>query len=134
MKNLVIFGDSWSWGQNDVDPSETGRIKDRYSALVARHYNSNVIDFSLPGIYNRRMSYLLMDVTMRNKLDPNTDFVIFILTAWTRVNNISVPGEDTPEWLKRKNLDLREIAYAQIVDYNFIRSKKISICNWLELE
>ncbi len=149
MKNLIIFGDSWSWGFREtneviellkpgkhthgmnIDNGTAYRIEDRYSKLVAKQYNSDVIDFSKSGISNREMSYLLMDAIVENKLNPKTDFVVVILTTWARIFRFQIfshtisdkhpwVAPDSSEWFEKKNLDLKEVAYAQFVDYNFI--------------
>tara|TARA_B110000495_G_C22805602_1_gene470410 strand:- start:34 stop:756 length:723 start_codon:yes stop_codon:yes gene_type:complete len=127
MKNLIIFGDSWSYGFREtnelvellkqgkhtlgmsIKKGTAYRIEDRYSKLVAKQYGSDIIDFSRPGLSNREMSYLLMDAIIKNKLNPKTDFVIVILTTWARIfpfmkklvnyDNMSTEKIADPDWV-----------------------------------
>ena len=173
MKNLVVFGDSWSWGWREIDEviellkqekrldkvsldnGTAYKIEDRYSILIAKHYGSDVIDFSSPGLSNRQMTYLLMDSILTNNLNSKTDFVIVMFTTWIR-NSFWYHQFDKPEWgnyVYKYNYNnelpikissyqnytpisygkhhdedehelsaeyLKESAYAQFVDYNFI--------------
>lgn len=95
MKNTIVnFGDSWAWGWNGAQVKNPKR----YSVLVAKHFNSDLLDFSQPGTSCANM-ILQFQKFIRTSYRANQKYqALFFVTAQERQLMFQENGEPKEYW------------------------------------
>jgi hypothetical protein len=101
--NLIYCnGDSWSWGSELGDESESYRNTNNFAGLLAKKFNVPLTNVSMPGASNDRIFRTTVTDILKLKEQNKKPLVVI---AWTEIHRFELFNIKENKWVHFNNPD-----------------------------